>query len=478
MVLVGVVWMLSNDHLPTTGDWVRTATLATASLAHHIAVRRAEEERRDSARGPHMDLTSVWTFAAVLVLPSVCTVTLIMLIRMLIQPIARRKLYQLVFSTAEILASVLAVRVLIKLTGVAVHPSATGLDDLVMVVVLAVAAVIYGGIQAVAVGGAIKLTQPGTRWRQVLGSREDNLLEVTTLGAGALLGVLMTGHWAAALLAVVPVSMANIMLDRTRQRHAYLHRLLGEQQQLLDEQQQRHQQLTEDAHTDYRTGLLNSNGLAEYGERLAQRCLQDGQEVTVLVIDLDHFKSINDTWGHPAGNAVLAEVGRVLREKLRPDDLAARDGGEEFVVVLADTSTSEGVVVAERIRSAIATLTVITKDKRHNLISLRGRSSADPLGGRSGPKAISASIGLATIPNCGTSLGMAQHSADTAVYEAKERGRNQVWVARQDGGGLRMCPADAFSEAEQDGGDDRRGPGPGGPTGRSGSGSSDAALAS
>lgn len=164
----------------------------------------------------------------------------------------------------------------------------------------------------------------------------------------------------------MPVILVNALLSRAGERRTHLERLLREQEQL-------HQRLAADAHTDYRTGLLNTNGLTEYAGRLAERCRLDGEPMTVLVIDLDHFKRINDTWGHPAGNAVLAEVGRILREKLRPGDVAGRDGGEEFVVALKDTPVAQGVTIAERIREAIGSLAVPTTDKHRNVVTLYGR---------------------------------------------------------------------------------------------------------
>ncbi|HWO62624.1 MAG TPA: GGDEF domain-containing protein, partial [Umezawaea sp.] len=119
-------------------------------------------------------------------------------------------------------------------------------------------------------------------------------------------------------------------------------------------------------------------------------------------------------------------------EKLRPGDVAGRDGGEEFVVVLADTGLAQGVSIAERIREAIAEAAVSTTDKHRNTVTLRGR--ALPAGDEDGPdvRSISASIGVAVVPDNGDSLALAQHSADAALYAAKENGRNQVRVAGLD----------------------------------------------
>ncbi|WP_223198766.1 GGDEF domain-containing protein [Solihabitans fulvus] len=421
-VLAGVVWLVATGGVPGHADWLRFGTLAAAIVVHLSVVKRAEEDRRDSAAGPHFTLTSVWMFAAVVVLPAALAVLVAVLIRALTYPIARRQPYRYLFSSAEMLGSMLAASTLVRVTGVQAHAGVTGLRDLLVIAVFVLAGAVYYGAQALAVGGAMKLTLPATAWRDVLGTRSENLMEMITLAGGAILGLLMSGHWAAPLLVVLPLSYANRMLDDARQRQQHLERLVREQYQA-------HQRLSKDAHTDFRTGLLNSNGLAEQAGRLVTRCRELGNEVTVLAIDLDHFKRINDSWGHPAGNAVLAEIGRILREKLRPGDLAGRDGGEEFVVVLADTTLAAGVAAAERIRHAIGALAVPTTDKHSNAITLLGRGEATPAECRDELRAISASIGVASIPTCGATMATAQHVADTALYEAKENGRNQVRAA-------------------------------------------------
>ena len=420
LVLLGFVGLVVTSPAPSTADWPRLAALVGVVVLHSAIVRRAEENLRDASLGPHIDLSSVWTFAAVIVLPGPLAVAVVVLLRVLLQPIARRLPHRFLFSSAAIVGSAMVAHQVVRSAGGLLTATAGLSADLALVAVLAAAAIVYWAVQAFLVGGAMKLSAPDSRWTEVLGSREDNLLEMITLGGGTLLGLVMIGHWAAPLLAVLPVSVANQLLQTGRARRVHLERLLREQTQLRE-------QLVEDAHTDFRTGLLNSQGLAERAELLVRHAQQVAQDVTVLVLDLDHFKRINDAWGHPAGNAVLAGIGRLLRERLRPGDLAGRDGGEEFVVVLADTGLAAGVAAAERIREAIAELTVLTTDKYHKAVTLQGRGlppapDADPA-----LRAISASIGVAEVGSGG--LAAAQQAADAALYEAKEGGRNQVRAA-------------------------------------------------
>lgn len=421
-VAIAAIWLLTTLGSALATDWVRFAALVLAITVHLTIVRRAEESRRDESAGPYFDLTSVWTFAAAIVLPGGMAVLVAVWLRIVLWPIARRQPYRFVFTSAHIVASTLLANAAIHVTGLSLGSSSGQvLLDLGLLGLLVLVAALYWFVQVALMSVALRIVNPQTRFADALGSRNDNMLEATTLGVGAMLGMLIATHWVAPLLLVVPVILVNALLHRASERQAHLERLVAEQHKA-------HLQLTKDAHTDYRTGLFNTTGLNEHAEKLTADCRRSGRPVTVLAIDLDHFKRINDTWGHPAGNAVLAEVGRILREKLRPGDVAGRDGGEEFVVVLADTGLAQGTAIAERVREAIGEMSVVTTDKHRNTVTLRGRNL--PLT-EDGPevRAISASIGVAVVPDNGDSLAVAHHSADAALYTAKENGRNQVRVA-------------------------------------------------
>ena len=93
--------------------------------------------------------------------------------------------------------------------------------------------------------------------------------------------------------------------------------------------------------TDPKTGLLNMRGWREVAEREMNRASRDDMPCALLMVDLDHFKSINDTWGHPAGDDVLEYVSHALRSATRPSDVIGRFGGEEFVLLLPDADTEE-----------------------------------------------------------------------------------------------------------------------------------------
>jgi diguanylate cyclase (GGDEF)-like protein len=160
------------------------------------------------------------------------------------------------------------------------------------------------------------------------------------------------------------------------------------------------------ASTDSLTGLPNRRGLDDTLKRLVAHANRTHTPVSLVAIDLDHFKDINDTCGHDKGDEVLAAFGVMLRANLRGADVAARAGGEEFVVVLPETDRSGAMHVAEHIRRATAALAV------------------PQLGAR-----ITASFGVATLPDDALDTDALLRLADRALYAAKQRGRNRVEAA-------------------------------------------------
>jgi len=163
-----------------------------------------------------------------------------------------------------------------------------------------------------------------------------------------------------------------------------------------------------EAQTDPLTGLANRRALVIAVTRAMERLRQRDEPSTVLFIDIDHFKPVNDTYGHSQGDLVLQWIGRALSDRLRKRDMLARYGGEEFVALLADTELDEGMAIAEALRERIASLdsTKLT-----------------------GELPIRISIGVAPISKDFVTADDVLALSDAAMYEAKRRGRNQVWVA-------------------------------------------------
>jgi diguanylate cyclase (GGDEF)-like protein len=169
---------------------------------------------------------------------------------------------------------------------------------------------------------------------------------------------------------------------------------------------QRTEQLTI---TDDLTRLFNSRYLNLYLGREIKRCKRHGIPLSVIFLDLDGFKGINDQHGHLAGSGTLTEVGTILAEGVRESDILARYGGDEFVVVLPETPASGALVIAERLRRAI---------EEHRFLEPQGIAAR-----------ISASFGISTYPDHALSPEGLIQKADQAMYRVKEREKNGIEVA-------------------------------------------------
>jgi diguanylate cyclase (GGDEF)-like protein/PAS domain S-box-containing protein len=160
---------------------------------------------------------------------------------------------------------------------------------------------------------------------------------------------------------------------------------------------------------DALTGLYNRRCLEEVLEREVRRAARGAQSLGVLMIDLDHFKTFNDTYGHDAGDAVLRETGAALARGIRAEDFVCRFGGEEFVVILPTANLEAACARAERLRLKMKELTILHQGKSMGMLTV--------------------SIGVAVFPEHGVSPKELMAGADAALYEAKHRGRDQVSVA-------------------------------------------------
>jgi diguanylate cyclase (GGDEF)-like protein len=169
---------------------------------------------------------------------------------------------------------------------------------------------------------------------------------------------------------------------------------------------QRTEQLTI---TDDLTRLFNSRYLNLYLGREISRCKRHGIPLSVIFLDLDGFKGVNDQYGHLAGSGTLTEVGTILAAGVRESDILARYGGDEFVVVLPETPASGALVIAERLRRAI---------EEHRFLEPQGVCAR-----------ISASFGIATYPDHALSPEGLIQKADQAMYRVKEREKNGIEVA-------------------------------------------------
>ncbi|AZE66953.1 GGDEF domain-containing protein [Pseudomonas synxantha] len=175
---------------------------------------------------------------------------------------------------------------------------------------------------------------------------------------------------------------------------------------LTRQMEQAHTISTHAAQTDELTGLKNRRAFFEHAQLLYTQCRQNQQPLCALMLDMDHFKYINDTYGHQAGDQVLRQVGGVISASFRQADVSGRLGGEEFAVLLPNTSLETARAIGEQLIEAIAGL------------------SAEPVQG------LTASLGVASTEGNEHDLPGLMNDADQALYRAKSLGRNQVVIAQ------------------------------------------------
>lgn len=370
-------------------DTARFALLAAGAVLHLEAARGIERLREVAAEGvAYINLKAMWNFAAILLLPPILAVALVALTytHCWLRVTRRTAVYRKVFSAATI---VLAGAAALAVLAVIDPPLQLGLPEgpLGLFAMLA-AATAFWLVNHGLVVGAIVLSRPGTRVRTAIGDPSDQLVLAGSIGLGVAIASLMTrGSWLVVVLLVSVLALHRAVLVpqfRNASRH------------------------------DPKTGLANAVFWHEMAGKELARSQRTGAPLGILMIDIDHFKALNDRHGHLAGDEVLKAVSRGLQQELRPYDLAGRFGGEEFVLLLPGVGIGEVGYVAERIRDRISGLAV-------PVVGLDGQPAR--LGG------ISVSVGAAVSATDAGELDRLLLAADTALLDAKDAGRNQVRLA-------------------------------------------------
>jgi len=365
------------------------AALAVAGVLHTEIALRVERMRRRVTPSPHVDLSSVWTFAAALLLPPLsATLTVIVIYLHLYLRVwrpTRNPAYRWLFTTATVVLAVhAAAGAVAYVDNSDVFDSGSGLAAIVT------ALLCYTAVNTCLVVGAVVLSAPERTFRQLLGHGDEVVLELATLSMGALAaGAISSTSPLHALLVLPPLVV--------------LHRAV-----LV-----RHFQ--EVASIDGKTGLLNAAAWQDRAHRVLQRAQRNQGGAAVLILDLDHFKLVNDRHGHLAGDRVLMSVAEALRAEVRDNDLVGRFGGEEFVIMLpghdgAGYDRVELEAVADRIRRRVDALGV-------EVATADGALTVGDL---------SVSVGGASFPDDAADLDGLVEVADSALYAAKRSGRNAV----------------------------------------------------
>src|SRR6266568_2007952 len=373
--------------LPITRlDWLRLAILAGCSVTHVEMSRSIERARKLAAgSGPFVDGLTPWHFAAALVLPAPLACALVVWTQTYVWFRVwrgRRPLYRWVFSAATVLWATQSTALVLH-AAPGPHPGIpVGWVGLALVVA---AGILRWLINYALILGAILVSSPDLRASHIVSQFSEQLFEAGALGLGLA---------AAGLLELDPRLLVGIVIGLIA-----LHRgvLLA--------------QFRHASRTDGKTGLATGTWWHHIAEQALHRAATSRTNLGVLMLDLDHFKQINDTYGHLAGDKALHAVAGAIRSAVRGSDAVCRWGGEEFAVLLPDIHPSELRSVAERIRRQIHALVIE--------VTCAGEPAT--------VSDLTVSIGGAHYPCAGvSSLDELLLAADTALYTAKDSGRDRV----------------------------------------------------
>ena len=381
----------------TAPDLLVFAVLAACSVVHLQASRRIERVRRVTTGGPQVDLTSIWLVAAVCCLPPLLVLGMVVLTRGQRWLAFDRPAHRNWFSAASITLSACAASAVLEVVGHRPPPMADVAGSLAELAVLTAASIVYWASQVVLVGGAIGLTTSRPRLVDLTGDLELNAIDVATVCLGVLVSIALT-HAPLVILFGVPVAVV-------------LHRAI-----LVS-------QFENDARQDAKTGLANTVHWRQVARKELTVAGRRNEGVGLLIIDLDHFKNLNDRYGHLAGDDVLRAVADALRAEVPDFDFVARFGGEEFSILVPGVHSQTSLLhTGDRIRRTVERLTVVvTGDK-----------------GDTAVVGVTASVGAALYPDHALNLDDLLRTADTALYAAKRGGRNRTCLAAKQ---LRVRPA-------------------------------------
>jgi diguanylate cyclase (GGDEF)-like protein len=371
---------------------LRATDLVTAGVLTGLAIVSIETSLRFVWHRPHgggstNDLLAVWTLPVALLLPPLYSALVVVPVLLFTQVrVVRRAPVKLIFSIASTgIAGFVAASVheAYFASGTVWTPETLVGSPRALAATASCVLVRYV-VNLLLVGQVVALTKPKTSPFALLKNRENLGISAAEACTGVLVALACATALYAVPLAIPPVLVFQRTLLIAELRHA--------------------------ARTDPKTGLANAAYWREVAEREIARARSGGESVAILLVDVDHFKAVNDRFGHLIGDDVLRAVAGGLTHGLRPRDFVGRFGGEEFVILLAGSDLEQAAVAAERVRQHIAHLTVDT-----------------PLHGD--PVTVTVSVGVAAFRENGHSVLELLDAADAALYEAKRAGRNCVRVA-------------------------------------------------
>ncbi len=362
--------------------------LTVSALIAVEGARRVESRRRRGG-ALHKDLAPAWMIAAAVVLHPALAILVAVLLRIWWRIRAGRCIpYRWAFSTAVHVLAVGAAHVaFLAVTDL------VGNDGLGLVVSMVVAAMAYVATDTVVCGLAISLIIPGSSWREAFGTMDDLCTDATAATLGCLL--------AAACLVSPWFAFVAIPITLTAQRALLLTQLESEVQ------------------TDPKTSLTRVDWWRRRTEEMLRASRSQSEPMAVLLIDIDHFKQVNDRHGHLVGDEALRAVATILRSAIRAKDVIGRFGGEEFVIALPDTGIDDATVTADRLRNAVAASPLAAM-----CAGVLDDPDLDP-----DTFHLTVSVGVAVYPADGITVDDLLLRSDRAMYAAKAAGRNRVRLA-------------------------------------------------
>jgi diguanylate cyclase (GGDEF)-like protein len=375
-----ISWELAAT-TPRRGDLLLFCALLAAAVICIEAMRRLGQPS-----GVSRDLLSAWWLPIALLLPPLYALLAPFAVGAVLAARARRiPVYRRVFSSAALglagAATSATFHLAIPNAVFATLTASRAWMTRPSVVLTAVAcAVVFAVVNSFTVAVAAHLAEPDEPIK-MLWDRETLLLDLTETCVGILVAVTCALSYLLLLVALPPV----ILLQRSLM----------------------HQQLAAAARTDPKTGLLNAIAWQREADAEVARAQRAGSPLALLLVDVDHFKRVNDSHGHLSGDEVLRTLATEFRQQVRESDVVGRFGGEEFTVLLPRTDGAGAYGIAQRLRASAATLSVAAADARIN---------------------VTVSIGVAVLGQHGHDLFELLAAADVALYRAKDAGRDQVRI--------------------------------------------------
>ncbi|WP_322767058.1 GGDEF domain-containing protein, partial [Frankia sp. Cr1] len=407
VALVGLVeFPLRFADLLAFGAFVLLGRLAIETSRHLGAPGHREEE-------PYRDLLSTWTLPVVLLLPPVYAAVLHLPLYCLFRAgIGPQPRYKQLFNAAALGVSGFCA----SIVHLALAPTQgpyrieTLVGSAGRIGALFLAVVTYTVINRVLLHGTLRRRHPVPAHSNTVRSNTVGTSMVRSIPVGRpfggggreMLTVAATEMCSAIVIAVLWTAHPLLMLAATPPALLLQRGLL-------------HAELLAAARTDAKTRLASPAYWREVAEREAARVRRAGRPMSVLIVDIDHFKRVNDQFGHLTGDVVLASVADALRAATRPRDLVGRFGGEEFVVLLCEVDLDNAAHAAERIRRQVAGMRC----------RVDGRSAGAVI------VSVTVSVGVATASGTEVDLPVLLETADAALYRAKADGRNRVRLAAQ-----------------------------------------------